>query len=62
MVANREEDTISHDCWQKLLNEEREQNPADDGEVQIVHQKWVFQNKGLTPLHHFSSTEHNDVV
>jgi len=62
MVADGEEDTVSHNCWQKLLDEEREQNAADDGEVQVVHQKWIFQDEWLTPLHQFSSAEHNDIV
>ena len=62
VAANGVEDTIAHDFWEKLLNEEREKATADDGKVKIMNHEWAIQDERVSLLHELPSTEYYDIV
>lgn len=62
MVANREEETMTGDCGNHLLGEERQQCAADGGEVEIMDLEQEVELERLPSAHEFAAAEDDDVV
>lgn len=62
MVADGEEDAISPDDGQKLLNEESQEGGADRGQVEVVDHEESVELERREVLHDGATPEDGDVV
>ncbi|RDW76874.1 uncharacterized protein DSM5745_06866 [Aspergillus mulundensis] len=61
-IANRMEDAILRERRQDLLEEQRKQGAADEGENEVVDNKWRLQLECRLALHELAAAEDHDVV
>lgn len=50
------------ECWEDLLDEEREEHAADCGQDEVVDDERGLQFEGIPVLHELSPSKDNDVV
>lgn len=62
VVADSEEDTVSPDCRQQLLDEKGQQSTADNGQVEIVNHEQCVELERRTALHDLPASEDNNIV
>lgn len=62
VITNGEEETVSVERRQKLLNEESEKSRADRGQVEVVDHEQCVELKSRAVLHQLATTEDDDVV
>ena len=62
VVADGEEKTLPRNRGDQLLREEKQQGPADSGEVKVVHLEEKVELEGLTVAHKLPTTEDYSVV
>ncbi|GMF73830.1 unnamed protein product [Aspergillus oryzae] len=62
VVANGEEDSISPDGGQKLLDEKGQQSRADRGQVEVVDHEQGVELEGREILHDHTTSKDYDVV
>lgn len=62
MVTDSIEDTVSPKGWQKLLDEEGQQDRTDGGQVEVVDHEQAIELQGREVLHDLTATEDDYVV
>ncbi len=62
MVAYSIEDSVSRNCRHQLLGEEREKNPTDYGQNQIMHHEEAIELEWFPIFHEFSPGKDRHVV
>ena len=62
MVTDRIEDSVTPQCRSQLFDEQRQQNAADNGQVEIVDHEQPVQFERLSFLHELPADEDRDVV
>jgi len=62
LVADGVENTLPHDRWQKLLNKESQEDPADRGQIKVVDQEERLQLERLPVAHQLPAPENEDIV
>lgn len=62
VITNGEEETVSVERRQKLLNEESEKSRADRGQVEVVDHEQCVELKSRAVLHQLATTEDDYVV
>lgn len=62
VVANGEEKSLPRNRGDQLLGEEKQQGPADGGEVKVVHLEEKVELERLTVAHELPTAEDDSVV
>lgn len=62
VLADGEEDAVSRDGGDELLEEQRQERAADDGQVEVVDLEEAVEGKGGPVAHHLAPAEDDNVV